>query len=88
MSGRTQPAAERRWHVVPASIPHKRITRGELFADVIEDRRIPGVFLCVVQREGSPEILFLGQARTLEEAETAVQEFMAEQSGRSKAGAA
>lgn len=74
--------------MAPASIPHKRIRRGELFADIIQDRRLPELFLGVVQREGSAEILFLGQSRTLEEAESAAQEFMAEQPGRSKAGAA
>lgn len=74
--------------MAPRSIPHKRFIRGELFADVIEDRRMPGLFLCVIQREGSPEILFLGQSRTREEAESAAREFMTEQAGQRKAGAA
>ncbi len=86
MSGLIQ--SERRWHVAPASIPRKRITRGELFAEIIEDRRMPGLFLCVVQRVGSPEILFLGQSPTHEEAESAALEFMAEYPGRRRAGAA
>ncbi len=88
MSGPIQPAGERRWHVVPRSIPRKRISRGELFAEIIEDRRIPGLFLCVVQREGSPEILFLGQSRTHEEAESAALEFMTEPAAQRKTGAA
>ncbi len=88
MSGPIQPAAERRWHFVAASIPHKRITRGELFADIIEDRRQTGLFLSVVQREGSREILLLGQSRTIEEAERAALEFMTDEPGRGKARAA
>ncbi len=88
MSGLIQPADERRWHVAPGSIPRKRITRGDLFADIIEDRRQPGLFLSVVQREGSPEVLFLGQSQTREEAESAALEFMRDQPEQHKAGAA
>ncbi len=86
MSGLIQ--SERRWHVVPRSIPRKRLTQGEFFAEIIEDRRMQGLFLCVVQREGSPEILFLGQSQTREEAESAALEFMGEQADQRKAGAA
>ncbi len=86
MSGLIQ--SERRWHVAPRSIPRRRITQGEFFAEIIEDRRQPGLFLCVVQREGSAEVLFLGQSRTREEAESAALEFMSEPARRGKAGAA
>jgi hypothetical protein len=54
---------------VPACIPRTRLRHGELFADIIEDRRDRSpVLMCVVQKQGSPEILFLGQFRSRTEA--------------------
>ncbi len=69
---------DRRRRVVPADIPRTRLARGELFAEIIEDRRRPAVFLCVVQRQGSPEILFLGQSRSRSDAQTTAEEFMSD----------
>jgi hypothetical protein len=52
---------------------------GELFADVIEDRRSrPPLFFCIVQREGSPEILLLGQFNSRPEAALAGEQFMSQ----------
>ncbi len=46
-------------------------------AEIIRDRRVPvGLVHCVVQRQGSREILFLQQFNSSEEAERAVEEFM------------
>ncbi len=61
---------------MPASIPRIRLTVGELFAEILDDRRCPEVFLCVVQRYGSPEVLYLGQSKPRSEAERAANEFI------------
>lgn len=64
---------------IPACLPRTRREDRELFAEIIEDRRShPRLLLCVIQKHGSPEILFLGQFRTLVEAETAAGDFMSD----------
>jgi hypothetical protein len=52
-----------------AMSPH-RITVGNLYADILVDRRDPTqeIWHYILQREGSPEILFWGTCRTMEEA--------------------
>ncbi len=59
------------------SIRRRQILSGELFADIIEDSRTdPQIVFCVVQRQGSPEVLFLGQFYTRSEAETAAHHYI------------
>jgi hypothetical protein len=71
--------ADRRKHNVPASIPRRRLKRGELFADIIQDRRNhPLIAHCVVQRQGSPEILHLQQFCSPSAAERAAKQFMSD----------
>jgi len=42
-----------------------RLTRGDLFADILVDRRGPAdVWMYVVQREANPEILAMGSCHT------------------------
>ena len=77
-SGRVFGTDERK-RIVPACIPRTRLHAGELLAEVVEDRRSrPPLLVCVVQRQGSPEILFLGQFRSESEAEFAAKEFMSD----------
>ncbi len=79
MSCHVQFRPERRRRIVPLRIPRTRLEQGELFAEIIEDRRChPPVVLCVVQRRGSSEILFMGQSRSRSEAETAANEFISD----------
>ena len=60
-------------------IPRLRLQGGECFADVVEDRRShPALFLSIVQKHGSNDILFLGQFLSQAEAETAAIQFMDE----------
>jgi hypothetical protein len=50
-------------------VRYERLQRGPYFADFRRDKRLnPEVYHCVVQREGSTEILRWTQHRTLEEA--------------------
>lgn len=80
----SSPVLERR-RIEPAAVPRVRIRYpGRLFADIIEDRRFPKVVFCVVQRQDSPEILFLGQSRSPLEAELAACAFVADYSGQRK----
>ncbi len=69
---------ERHKQIISACLPNKRLNIGELFADIIADHRSPPIFHCVVQRQDSPEILFLGQYRSCSEAETAARDFMSD----------
>ncbi len=63
---------------MPSSIPRIRLLHGELWAEIVLDRRRDaGVVHCLVQQQGSKEILFLQQFPSIEEAETAAKEFMA-----------
>ncbi len=68
--------------MVPASLPRTRIQQGRFFAEIIEDRRAPGTFFSIVQRNRSPEILFLGQSRSRLEAEMTACSFIADHTGR------
>jgi hypothetical protein len=48
---------------------YKRLREGPYFADFRRDQRLcPEVYHCIVQREGSSEVLGWSQYRTLEEA--------------------
>ncbi len=68
---------DRRRRLVAACIPRERLTVGELFADVIADRRDhPPLFISVVQAQGAPEILYLGQFRKRRAAEIAAGQFI------------
>ncbi len=79
MSGPLNPPGDRRKRSVPASLPRSRVSKGELFAEIIEDRRChPSVVFSLVQRQGSPEILFLAQSRSRAGARAAVREFIAD----------
>lgn len=50
-------------------VRYDRVRRGEFFADLIRDKRLrPEVYHCVVQRDGSTEILVWTQSRSLESA--------------------
>ncbi len=56
---------------------------GELFAEVLEDRRSRGpLFFCIVQRIGSPEVLFLGQFNSQSEATLGGTQFMSDYAHR------
>lgn len=68
----------KRKQLLPACIPRTRLQDGDLCAEIIEDRRSPRRLLCVVQKQGSPEILFLGQFFSYQEAESAAGDFMSE----------
>jgi hypothetical protein len=76
---------DRRKQHLPASIPRIRLERGELFAEIIHDRRShPALFFALVHRQGSPEILMLGQFRSRAEAGVAARQFMADHSSRTE----
>ena len=65
---------DRRNRQTPESIPRTRLEFGELFAEIVEDRRgKPQLFQTVIQRIGSPEILSLSQETSLEEAKRAAE---------------
>ncbi len=51
-----------------------RLRRGEYFADIIRDKQYPDIWMYVVQRQGSSEILALGSCHSKEEARTAAGE--------------
>ncbi len=85
MSGRILSISDGRKRVDPAGTPRARIRGpGRLFAEIIEDRQAPEVVHFVVQRQGSPEILSLGQAKSRLEAEFAACAFMADYSSKRK----
>lgn len=78
-SGGIPSGLERRMKIVPACVPRKRLRRGQLLADIMEDRRShPPLFFCLVQKQDSPEILFLGQFRSGSAAAKAAGQFMSE----------
>ncbi len=78
-SGRVEYAADPRKQVVSACVPKERMSKGDLFADIIHDRRSqPPLFFCVVQERGSREILLLGQYHMASEAADAAEQFMTE----------
>lgn len=84
-SSRFEFGADQRKQIVPASIPRTRVFGGDLFAEIIQDRRShPALFFAIVQRHGSTEILMLGQFRSRSKAQAAARQFMADYSRRSK----
>ena len=68
---------ERRKRPTPEEIPRTRLEFGELFAEIIEDRRgEPRLYQTVIQRIGSSEILGLSQETSLEEAKRSAEQQM------------
>jgi hypothetical protein len=85
VSGHFEFGIDQRKQIVPACIPRTRLLTRELFAEIIEDRRArPPIVLAVVQRQGSPEILFLGQFRSHSDAESAAQQFISDYLSRNR----
>ena len=55
-------------------IRYDRLQQGSFYADFRRDRRLnPEVYHCIIQREGSTEILSWSQFRTLERAQLAAE---------------
>ncbi len=74
---------DRRKQRLPSLIPRIRLQTGELFAEIIHDRRSrPALFFVVVQRRGSAEILLLEHFSSRSEAEASAKQFMADCSSR------
>lgn len=77
-SGRIFETDERK-RMIAACIPRSRLYIGDFVVEIIMDRRNhPPLFLGVVQKLGSTEILFLGQFSSEPEAEAAAKQFIAE----------
>lgn len=59
----------------PHVIRYERLVRAPYYADFRRDKRLyPEVYHCLVQREGSTEVLSWTQHRSLEEAMAAAQQ--------------
>jgi hypothetical protein len=55
-------------------ICYERLQNGPFYADFRRDNRLfPEVYHCIIQREGSTEILHWSQFRTLERAQSSAQ---------------
>ena len=66
---------DRRLASIPAGMPRILVRRGGYFAEIIEDRRVrPSLFICIVQRTASPEILWCSQHRSFNDAKLTAQE--------------
>lgn len=53
---------------------YQRLQSGSFYADFRRDKRLyPEVYHCIIQREGSTEILHWSQFRTLERAQSSAQ---------------
>ncbi|HET7208401.1 MAG TPA: hypothetical protein VFI95_17625, partial [Terriglobales bacterium] len=75
----SQFGADQRKRLIASGIPRVKFQQGDLSAEMIEDRRRhPNIVLCVIQKHGSPEILFLGQFNSQEEAEVAARQFISD----------
>lgn len=73
---------QRRRRFVPSRLPRTHIARSFYIAEIVHDRRShPLVFHCLVRHKKSGEIVRWHQARTLEEAERAAQEYLADLAG-------
>ncbi len=48
-----------------------RLKRGDYYADIIRDSQLTNIWMYVVQRHGSRDILALGSCQSAEEAENA-----------------
>lgn len=58
--------SERRRRFTPSGMPTARLRDHGHVAEIIQDRRAPcPLFICVIQREGSPEILSYSQFSSL-----------------------
>jgi hypothetical protein len=70
---------ERRRGLNCAAIPRIRLRKGALIADLIHDRRgqFP-VCHCIIQKRGSPAILYLAQFFTVDEAKHAAEEILSD----------
>ena len=67
-----------------------RLTRGELFADVLRIRQAPHdeVWVYIVQRRGSPDILGMGTCTTQASAKKMAEDVMRDLQSRTDAAAA
>jgi hypothetical protein len=67
-----------------------RLTHGDLFADVLRIRQAPHeeVWVYIVQRQGSPDVLSMGTCTTQAAAEKLAEDVMRELQSRSDAAAA
>ena len=75
----SQFGADQRKRLIASGIPRVKFQQGDLSAEMIVDRRRhPNIVLCVIQKHGSPEILFLGQFNSQEEAEVAARQFISD----------
>ncbi len=64
-----------------------RVVAPPYFADVVVDRRThPPTYHWIAQREGSPDIVYWGQAESLDEAKEAAQASIDERAKRERAG--
>ena len=62
-----------------------RIVCGAFLADIIVDSRTdPPIWHCVVQREGSPEVLYWAQEATFEQARSAAEDHLKELTSRAR----
>jgi hypothetical protein len=71
----------RKLQLVPKGRPvsSHRITVGNLYADILVDRRVsPEIWLYVVQREGSPEVLAMGSCASEDEAKKVAQDALSQ----------
>ncbi len=66
---------DRRKQRITACIPRMHLQRGKLIADIIDDRRGQRITTCVIQKQRSPDILFLQQFRSQDEARSAAEQF-------------
>ena len=62
-----RPRRERRVPSIPSDLPRSRIERAGYVAEIIHDRRT-GLHYCIIQPEGSADILWLGQCSTADDA--------------------
>jgi len=70
-------------------MPATRLTRGNLFADVLRVRREPGdVWVYIVQRKGLPDILAMGTCPTQEQATESALKIIEDLRSRADAAAA
>lgn len=66
-------------------VSREQLRDGELIADIVEDLCHGSLFFAIVQAQGSPEILFLGQYRSRSDAAEAARHFMADHLNRQQA---
>jgi hypothetical protein len=63
-------------------VSYERLRRGDYFADFRRDRRLsPEVYHCVIQRDGSTEIVAWSQFHSLDEAQQFAEKHMRDLSG-------